>query len=201
MNPEFPADSVLPCFYLPPISWFQKAITGKQILISGNDRYRKQQYFNRCYIKGANGVLSLSVPVQRPGNYGKLKDVQIAYGEPWQQQHWRSIQSAYGKCPFFIYMASDFEEVICSHWDSLAELNIALLNLCCRMMNLRLPVVWLADSESPQLEDWKQLRDEPKHQQHPAYFQPFGSFEPELSILDLLMNEGPAWESILKTET
>ena len=99
------ADTVLlSTAYFPPIQYFTKFLLYKNILIEQYDHYGKQSYRNRCEIYGANGPLTLSVPVNKKHNQKILvRDVDIDYSLNWQKVHWKAIESAYNRSPFFLY--------------------------------------------------------------------------------------------------
>ncbi len=56
-----------------------------------------------------------------------MKDVQIDYREKWVKDHWASIQSAYGKAPFFEFYKDDLQRIIFSKPKFLFDLNQELL--------------------------------------------------------------------------
>jgi hypothetical protein len=87
------------CF--PPMQYFAHLTTGNAI-IEKHANYNRQTYRNRYLLAGANGILTLSIPVIKShSSFMPDKDVKIAYHTPWQKIHWRSIISAYNSSPFF----------------------------------------------------------------------------------------------------
>ena len=86
---------LLPLFYLPPISWFSEYLNpDNEVVFEQFETFPKQTYRNRASIYGANGKLSLIIPIR--GTESKLmKDIEISYQENWQKNHWKSIESAY----------------------------------------------------------------------------------------------------------
>ena len=91
--------------YLPPVVWFQKIKQVDSVYIEKQEHYVKQSYRNRCHVLGANGVLPLTIPIISTHDKQLITDVKISYDEKWQQQHWRTIESAYRNSPYFIYYA------------------------------------------------------------------------------------------------
>ena len=91
--------------YLPPIAYVLEMMSSQDnILIEQHEHYTKQTYRNRCHLMGANGSFGLSIPVMKKSNSKTcIKDLKIKYDENWQNNHWRSITSAYLSSPFFIY--------------------------------------------------------------------------------------------------
>ncbi|MEN6589151.1 MAG: WbqC family protein, partial [Proteiniphilum sp.] len=52
--------------YLAPLSYYALLMKAGRAVIETRDNYQKQSYRNRCHIAGANGMLSLSIPVEKP---------------------------------------------------------------------------------------------------------------------------------------
>lgn len=166
-----------------------------------HEQYQKQSYRNRCYVLTANKVDVLTVPVLHGTRHQPIRDLRIDNGQPWQNHHWRSIQAAYGKAPFFEYYAPDFEQVLRQNQSFLFDLNLDLLTLClkllgvCTLLNLtecyeKIPPSGLFDARSRIIP-----RNGPETHlfYHPEpYMQNFGqNFAPNLSIIDLLFCQGP----------
>ena len=65
--------------YFPSISFFAILLQFDQILIEQHDNYQKRTYRNRCHIASANGLLRLSVPLEKgKNNQQTIRDVKIA---------------------------------------------------------------------------------------------------------------------------
>jgi len=60
-----------------------------------HQNYEKQSYRNRTFIHSANGVLKLTVPIKHSINKFSLKDSIIDNSIKWQDNHWKSIKTAY----------------------------------------------------------------------------------------------------------
>ena len=83
--------------YFAPISQYAAIYKSDSIIFEVEDNYQKQTYRNRCYIYGANGKLTLNIPVKHilKENRKKTKDTLVENDIKWQQQHFKSLQSAY----------------------------------------------------------------------------------------------------------
>ncbi|MBQ5424106.1 MAG: WbqC family protein, partial [Bacteroidales bacterium] len=98
-----------------------KFLAGK-VVIEKYETYPKQTYRNRCNILSANGVLPLSVPVQK--NYHTLtKDIRIDYSEMWQRNHLTALKSAYKNSAFYDYYFYKFERFFEKKETFLIDLN------------------------------------------------------------------------------
>jgi hypothetical protein len=195
-----PVDILLPTAYFPPVSWCACLIRSKSVHIEQMETFPKQTYRNRCEIMTASGPLNLIVPVTKPnGDHTITRDVEISYREPWQQHHWKSIQTAYRSSPYFIYYADILQPLFESGETSLIEHNYYILSVINRILHLDVSIEFT--SEYIKLpEELIDLRKEisPKKGRHglsfseyPQVFSHKSGFMPDLSILDLLCNLGP----------
>ena len=89
--------------YIPNVATLAVLAQYECVNIQTQAYYQKQTYRNRTQIAGANGLLNLSIPIEK-GNKGTRlldEDVLISYDEMWQNNHWKSFASAYQSSPFF----------------------------------------------------------------------------------------------------
>jgi hypothetical protein len=197
------ADTVLTeLHYLPNIAFFVQVQAFQKIVLEVNENYVKQSYRNRAYILTANKIQSLSIPVSRE-NKGKtkLKDVRINYSERWQNLHWRSLHSAYGKSPFFDFFADYFHDILYSKYAFLIDLNLNLLSKCLELLSWHDKQIILTDkyTEAPETQwvdkrgqiDLKSAPPGDNSGSYQEYQQVFGkNFVSNLSVIDLLFCEG-----------
>ena len=193
--------------YLPPLAYFVVLLRGKTILLDAHEYYEKQTYRNRCYIKGPHQVEKLTVPVQGSGKKLTTSEIKIDYLQKWLQQHWRTLQAAYGKAPFFEHYAPYFQAIYEKRPERLWELNFNLLTLCLKFLQIE---VTLQQTETylnytnPDVLDFRSSINPKKKQIVSKIYRPrpynqiFGKdFVDNLSVVDLLFSEGPAAHLIL----
>lgn len=200
---------ILNTTYLGPIQFYARLMRSDAVFIEQFDSYQKQTYRNRCSILGANGVLDLTIPVVK--NSGKktlVKDVRIDYATRWQNNHWRSIFSAYNSSPFFEYYESDFVPFYEKKYPFLIDFNMELQQVIAKALELEttvqlttdyLPVFNGADLRGAITPKQDQAKPALNFYAYP-YTQTFSEkygFVPNLSIIDLLFNTGPEAEMVL----
>jgi hypothetical protein len=202
--------------YLGPIQYFTKLISYDQISIEYCESYLKQSYRNRTVILAANGPLQMSLPVvDGPGAKGPMRDIQLAYDHHWQQMHWRGICSAYNNSPFFEYYSDDLAPFFHKKkWKYLIDFNFEIQNAVLTAINLDIAPKYTAEflpvgAVPESMADFRYaIHPKPQKQAKddcfspPSYIQVFGEkwgFVPNLSILDLLFNEGPETVSYLRS--
>lgn len=202
---------LFPCFYNAPVSFYGLLMQEeKTASIELLDHYSKQTYRNRCKILGANGVINLVIPVVKiHGSKMLMKDVRIDYDMPWNKNHWRSIFSAYSSAPFFEFIEDSYKPLYAKQFTFLYDLNLELMNKTLLLLDSGIELSQtVLYSHSPLLTDNREAmhpKREFKHAGftfHPVRYQQVFSekhgFKQDLSILDLLFNEGPNARLILK---
>ena len=174
-------------------------IHAEDVLIEVHETFPKQTFRNRCEIYGANGILPLSIPVHKPqGSHTKTIDIQISYGIPWQHIHWISIQSAYNSSPYFLYYRDYFEPFYFKKFKFLVDFNSELLETILRLTGKKAIFPFTEDylKEPEEMLDLRNAfnkREVKRHGIKLSYYQVFSDktgFVPNLSIIDLLFNEG-----------
>lgn len=200
---------LLESHYLPCLAYFARLGLDAKLWIDADETYIKQSYRNRCYILGANKILPLSVPVHRGSGKVATRDVRIANEAHWQNNHWRSIASAYGKTPFFNHFSDEFRAILYQPFRFLIDLNLALLTKCLDLLDWNVSVdVWSLNHRiSPQntVQDCRgkilvsNLNFQNYQFQPIRYMQAFGKdFVPNLSVIDVLFCEGPQASQIIQ---
>ncbi len=196
--------------YLAPIRYFSKLAVYPEIYIEQYEHFLKQTYRNRTVILGANGAIPLIVPVEK-GRGGKvfIKDLRMAYDEDWQRVHWRTIFSAYRSSPFFEYYADELEPFFRKKYEFLFDFNFQLTQSLLEALDIQPEIKLTEDFEKvpdsclnfrEQISPKAHLVQPDPHFEARPYTQVFAEkfgFVPDLSILDLLFNEGPSAREIL----
>ena len=188
-----------------PVQYFVHLEKAGKATIEKHSNYQRQTYRNRYRISGANGPLTLSIPVEK-GKALKVKDskVKIAYHSNWQANHWRSIVSAYNSSPFFQFYRDDIEPFFSQKYTCLFDFNLESTRLLCELLGIETEIVVSDDFQKNPADDVLDLREviHPKKnfREMDATFIPVPykqvfderhGFIPNLSILDLLFNKGP----------
>lgn len=194
--------------YFGPITHFREIVKPALIWFENEDNYQKQTYRNRTYIYGANGKLLLNIPIKHinsPGvkQHQKYRDVKIENDFQWQKQHWKSLKSAYQTSPFFEFYEDDIAPLFHKEENFLMEFNYKCFHLVCECLQLEINYNKTEEyiRQPVGIKDLRGLINAKKEVEIPVYnqvFQEKEGFIPDLSILDLMFNEGPNAVNYLK---
>ncbi len=199
--------ALLSSAYFAPIQWFQKLNRYDVCWIEQHDNFVKQTYRNRCVIATANGVQTLSIPVEKFDDVKcEMHDVCISDHDNWRHQHWNALQSAYGESPFFEYYQDDIRPFYEKKWKFLFDFNMGITHKMCELLDIQpdirstdefIPMGKTDEAALPYADFREVIR--PKRPLvdiefvSKPYYQVYEhkiGFQANLSILDLLFNMG-----------
>lgn len=213
--------------FFPPISYFAaiaeeftlspgrvNSFIPSQVFIEACENYQKQSYRNRCLIYSSCGVESLTVPIIHEGGTYSLPitEIKVNYSIPWLIRMKRAIISAYESSAWFDYYKDELFSILDSKPDTLFSLNLELIHFFLKKTGIAADIRFTEDFSSQDSGKYgKDLRGviHPKKPDfilqsldlNKTYYQVFSAkhgFIHNLSIMDLLFNEGPESISYLK---
>lgn len=187
--------------FFPSTSVIKTMTKADVVYIEIHENYQKRSYRNKCKIQGPNGTATISVPL-RKGKNDKMAitDVAISYDTEWISIFLKTLQSNYGKSPFFIYYIDDIQALLDHKYDKLIDLNLSILDWI--KTSFQLPIHWKKSSAyestvSANKQDLRQqfnLKNYPKDIDlvpYPQLFEDRFGFVSNLSILDAIFCTGP----------
>ena len=185
--------------YFPPIEYFAILAKYSSVYIEACENYQKQSYRNRCLFYASDGVQSLSFPVRhREGSINiPIKEVEVDYSTPWVAKTERCIDTAYRSSAFFEYYRDPLFAILDSRPSTLWELDMDIIRFFIDRLGLVTQLVETSSYTRPDVDIHPKRPDSilselgldrPYYQ---VFAEKFG-FKPNLSVMDLLFNEGPS---------
>jgi hypothetical protein len=194
--------------YFPSISHYIAMIQADEIVFEVDDNFQKQTNRNRMYIYGANGLHLLNISVKHSIEKNqKYKDVIIDETSEWQKNHLKSLEAAYKNSPFFEYFIDDILPIYQKKHKFLIDLNFETFEIVNSCLGIDLPfsktIEYLHTLENEN--DLRYLvngkKDTTQLESYTQVFNDKHGFINNLSILDLLFNEGRYAVDYLKKQT
>lgn len=183
--------------YFPSISHFTAMMKADKIIFEVEDNFQKQTNRNRMYIYSPNGLQLLNIPVKHSSNpHQKFKDTKIEHAFDWQKQHFKSLEAAYRTSPFFEYFEDDIRPLFEKKHDFMMDLNFQAMEIVteCLGMEFNYEKTQEYFHEVNDIQDYRYLvngkKDLSAFESYTQVFEEKHGFINNLSILDLLFNEG-----------
>jgi hypothetical protein len=195
--------------YFPSVSHFVALSKADSVTFEVEDNFQKQTNRNRMYIYSPNGIQLLNIPVKHTKTaHHKFKDTKIEHAFDWQKQHFKSLEAAYRTSPFFEYFEDDIRPVFEQKHTFMMDLNFKILEIVSDCLGMPLQYDKTEEYFHEVVSGVQDLRHLANGKKDTSEFEPytqvFGDkhgFINNLSILDLLFNEGRYALDYLKRQT
>lgn len=128
--------------YIPWKGFFDLIGRCDEYVVYDSVQYAKRHWHNRNRIKTANGIQWLTIPVVTGGRFEQsINTVEIE--KPWADKHWRALELAYNRAPFFEQLAP----TVASWYDRageqarLTDVNSIFINGIVELLGLKTRIV------------------------------------------------------------
>lgn len=132
--------------YLPWLGLFHKIALADLFCYFDIAQYQTKDFNNRNKIKTHSGEIWLSVPVESKNHFEKsVGEIRIVQNG-WQRKHFKSIQLAYQKAPYFKDHIDALEDLLLKRdYATLSELNLDMLRYFMKSLAIDTPIVKASD--------------------------------------------------------
>ena len=195
--------------YFPSISHFVAMAQADKITFEIEDNFQKQTNRNRTYIYSPNGILLLNIPIKHSKeNRQKTKEIRIEPDFDWQKQHFKSLEAAYRSSPFFEFFEDDLRPLFEKKYEFLLDLNFEVLDIVFKCLRMKVEynktTEYFHQVDENNISDYRNLvegkKDISEFEKYTQVFDDKYGFLNNLSILDLLFNEGKYAMDYLKEQ-
>ena len=195
--------------YFPSISHFAAMAQSENITFEIEDNFQKQTNRNRTYIYSPNGIQLLNIPVKHSKeSHQKTKDIRIEAEFDWQKQHFKSLEAAYRSSPFFEFFEDDLRPFFEKKQDFLLDLNFEALEVVSKCLRMKIDYTttteYFHEVDTAVITDFRALvngkKDSSAFEDYTQVFDDKHGFINNLSVLDILFNEGKYAMDYLKKQ-
>jgi hypothetical protein len=124
--------------YLPWLGFFDQMRRSDVFVYYDDVQFDKHGWRNRNRIKSPHGPCWLTVPVRHSGlGKPRINEVEVDGRTPWGRKHIGTVRQYYRGAPYLDRYLPELEEVLMRKWESLIDLDLAVVDLLCRWLNLR----------------------------------------------------------------
>ncbi|MBC7643373.1 MAG: WbqC family protein [Flavobacterium sp.] len=183
--------------YFPSISNMVIVAKSEELFLETEDNFQKQTNRTRTHIYSPNGLQTLTIPVKHASQlHQKTKDIKIENDFDWQKQHLKSLEAAYRTSPFFEYFEAELQPIFSKKHEFLLDLNIETFHLVLKFLRLNKTFSKTKEyiKQPDKILDFRHLADGKKDKStfevYPQVFDNKHCFLSNLSVLDLIFNEG-----------
>ncbi len=199
---------VLELQYLPPLPYFSAILKSDKVIFETHENFIRQTYRNRCTILTSQGAVDLVIPLKKPQQHVPVTEIKIDNRQKWALRHWKAIQSAYGKAPWFGHYQNELKENLLTEKQYLVEFNLTIIGMCFSFLGYKI----MTENTSRYIKNYPENYLDLRSRIHPKkdmnslsfyspvkYIQNFGrEFVHPLSVIDLIFSEGPESLNVIK---
>ncbi len=186
---------ILPISLFGSIEYFNYLKVNPSIRLDVHEHFPKQTHRNRFELTGTAGRMSITLPVIKPlGSKTPTGEVLITSDKQERLKIWRTVVANYASSPYFDHYESDLIQFFLDPDENLSQHCFALNRFFASVWDIPLEQTFTetfipyTNTDARKI-DFLGQRDYNTYPQ--VLFDSSFPFESNLSVLDLLMNEGP----------
>ena len=212
--------AVRPPEFAPRLAYAALLLAADRVVLADTFAFSRQSGQNRARVRSSQGPQWLTVPRRHGGLGVALTDVEIVE-DGWRGRHRKALRAAYGMAPFYEHVAPTWDAVLDTP-GPLADLAVASVEWAARWLDAPAQIVRASSlPDAPgalpdvvgavgaeTLLTLPESADRDREQvdvpvrvlafEEARRRQAFPGFVPGLSVLDLVMNYGPASADVLR---
>ena len=187
--------TILPIAYFPSIHYLKEYFSETNTNLEIHENFVKQSIRNRCEILSGNGILRLSIPLNHSNGIKiKTKDIRIDFGKSWQTNHWKAIKSAYASAPYFEDYEQQINQILLAKDEFLVDKTHRIFEFLFSILEINKTIGYTkiyAEKTERDFRTFDFMQNSFEIKEYQQVFSYGKEFNSNLSMIDLLMNEGP----------
>ncbi len=130
--------------YIPWLGYLDRMIKSDVFVILDHVQFERRNYQNRAMIRLEDESRWLTVPVVQVSQKELITEKAVDNSEEgsrrWGPNHFKTLQYAYRKAPFFPQYAPRLRQILEARWDKLVDLDLAMLDFLREAFEIRTPL-------------------------------------------------------------
>ena len=187
--------TILPIAYFPSVHYLKEYFSEANTYLEIHENFVKQSIRNRCEILSGNGILRLSIPLNHSNGIKiKTKDTRIDFGKSWQTNHWKAIKSAYASAPYFEDYEQQINQILLAKDEFLVDKTHRIFEFLFSILEINKTIGYTkiyAEKTERDFRTFDFMQNSFEIKEYQQVFSYGKEFNSNLSMIDLLMNEGP----------
>ena len=131
--------TILPLCTFPNIDYVKTLVNTPDVTIDVGENYVKQSLRNRFELTGPNGRFASTLHIQGQGGIKTPFKEVLLNDDDWRRVIVRSIESSYGKAPFFDHYIDDLKDLFGGNQKTLFQFNMMSLEWVAQSLGLAFP--------------------------------------------------------------
>ncbi len=174
---------ISPLYMLPPIDWFIKHHNLDEITLINDDLIPNSSLRNHFKINSANGIQKIIIPLNYNSRKLDYQNVKTEDSSIWLKKTFKAIKSTYNNSPYYELLEFELQQIFVLNHQNLFQLNNELLKWIFKLLELSIKINVITQNSQEFISEKYSVN----------YYQTFPKndiYQSELSILDLIFNEG-----------
>lgn len=139
--------AILQSNYIPWKGYFDIIAKVDEFILYDDMQYTRRDWRNRNKIMTPNGLMWLTIPVEKKGKYyQKIKETKVM-GHEWIDNHLRSLQANYARAEFYDEYIERIRMVYeaCRDEIYLSKINYRFIKEICSILGIKTQITWSMD--------------------------------------------------------
>ena len=113
--------------YLPNAGFFHKILQCDCYVVYDTAQFVRSRFDNRNLIKTNDTKVFLTIPITHDSHFKPIGEARVNNATPWREKHWRTLEGAYRKAPYFDALAPALQAIYSTAPVTLPDMSLPLI--------------------------------------------------------------------------